>query len=190
VTPADGKAYDRFGYSIAFDGSNLAVSGSDKRKIYLYSKDGTGAWLPRFPIFQLAGKQDMGTVYVLGKSPLHIMPVGGMIYEGGGSLDYQLVLDQQPSANVTVTIQVSPDFDPGGVTVKPVKLDFNPSNWDQPQTITVLALNDGITQTQHSIVLGHSVAWCDGARTADLRLAIWDAGMAPQEQIYLPLVRR
>ena len=57
----------------------------------------------------------------------------------GGSTEYAIKLDAAPSGPVTVTIT-----SPSGRTVSivPTTLTFDSSNWDQPQRVTVTAMDD------------------------------------------------
>ena len=52
------------------------------------------------------------------------------VAEDGGTATYTVVLDSQPTGDVTVTPSSS---DPGAATVAPV-LTFTAGNWDQPQS--------------------------------------------------------
>ncbi len=68
----------------------------------------------------------------------------------GGSATYTVVLDAQPEARVRVWIVLISD---GNVSRTPRRLDFTPSNWSTPQTVTVSATQDadrGITKAQIS----------------------------------------
>ena len=51
----------------------------------------------------------------------------------GGAGTYTVVLDTQPTSDVTVTVGGVPS----GVTVSPAPLRFTPMNWRTPQTVTV-----------------------------------------------------
>ncbi len=68
----------------------------------------------------------------------------------GGSATYTVVLDAQPEARVRVWIFLISD---GNVSRTPRRLDFTPSNWSTPQTVTVSAAQDadrGIIKAQIS----------------------------------------
>ena len=62
-----------------------------------------------------------------------------MTVDEEGSQTYTLVLDTQPTGDVTVTPSVSGNRD---VTVTPASLTFRVSNWNTAQTVTVLAAAD------------------------------------------------
>ena len=61
--------------------------------------------------------------------------------EAGGTDTFTVVLDSQPSADVT--IGVSSD-DTGEGTVSPATLTFTTSNWETPQTVTVTGVDDAL----------------------------------------------
>ena len=57
----------------------------------------------------------------------------------GDSDTYTVVLDSQPTHNVTITVNDPSNTD---VTADPADLTFTPSNWDTAQTVTVTAAQD------------------------------------------------
>ncbi len=59
--------------------------------------------------------------------------------EAGGTATFQVVLDTQPTANVTISM-ASSDTTEG--TVGPATLTFTPANWNVPQTVTVTGVDD------------------------------------------------
>ena len=70
---------------------------------------------------------------------------------------YTVVLDTQPTADVTVTVAGHAGTD---VTPDPTTLTFTTSNWDTAQTVTVTAGDDADT-TDDSVTLTHSAASTD-----------------------------
>ena len=70
---------------------------------------------------------------------------------------YTVVLDTEPTANVTVTVAGHSGTD---VTPNPATLTFTASNWDAAQTVTVTAGDDADT-TDDSVALTHSAASAD-----------------------------
>ncbi|MBF2754540.1 MAG: autotransporter outer membrane beta-barrel domain-containing protein [Gammaproteobacteria bacterium AqS3] len=62
------------------------------------------------------------------------------INEGGSPNTFTVVLDSQPSADVTVSLTSS---DAGAATVPSASLTFTASNYDRPQTVTVTPVDDG-----------------------------------------------
>ena len=58
----------------------------------------------------------------------------------GGTATYNVRLSNKPSGGVTVAISASGDTD---ITVSPASLAFTTTNWNQPQTVTLSAAQDG-----------------------------------------------
>ena len=61
--------------------------------------------------------------------------------ENGDPGTYTVVLDSQPTDTVTIAMEVEAD---GQLKVSPTPLTFTAHNWDTPQTVTVLAQEDGV----------------------------------------------
>ena len=57
----------------------------------------------------------------------------------GGSGTYTVTLASRPSAEVTVGLQVAPRF---AAAARPSQLTFTPTDWNEPQTVTVVAGDD------------------------------------------------
>jgi hypothetical protein len=71
-----------------------------------------------------------------------VNPTSGLVTtEAGGTDTFTVVLDSQPSSNVTVGLS-SDDSSEG--TVAPSSLTFTPANWNTPQTATVTGVDDFI----------------------------------------------
>lgn len=78
------------------------------------------------------------------------------VTEGGATDDYTVVLDTQPTADVTISVT------PGGqVTVSPVMLTFTTANWSLAQTVTVTAMDDGNVEGAHTSTITHTAASAD-----------------------------
>ena len=75
----------------------------------------------------------------------------------GGSATYTVVLNAQPSGNVTVTPTVSGSAD---VTVEPSALTFAPGTWDGVQTVTVFGAQD-VDGDDDRASVSHAVAGAD-----------------------------
>jgi len=69
----------------------------------------------------------------------------------GGSGSYTVVLETEPSGNVTITITVE-----GEATTSPTSLTFTPSNWDNARRVTVNARKDDDTAND-SVSISHGV---------------------------------
>jgi len=71
---------------------------------------------------------------------ISVLPTTGLITtEGGGTDGFVVVLNTQPSADVSIAISSS-DATEGDVA--PATLTFTPDNWAQPQAVTVTGLDD------------------------------------------------
>ena len=77
--------------------------------------------------------------------------------EAGGTAMFTVVLNSQPTANVTVGVQSS-DATEG--TASPATLTFTSSNWSTAQTVTVTGVNDAIADgpQPYTILTGFAVS--------------------------------
>ena len=105
---------------------------------------------------------------------------------------YTVVLDSEPSGG-TVTIGVAS----GGTmiaTVAPATLEFTASDWDEPQTVTVTAVADGIDNPndRRSAAIAHAVTATgtdyDGAMASRVIVTVNDDDGAPTLSINSPSV--
>ena len=67
--------------------------------------------------------------------------IGLPLVEGGEAGTYSLVLDSQPTDTVVITLAGQQD---GFLRIVPDTLTFTTSDWATPQTVSVMALDDGI----------------------------------------------
>ena len=67
--------------------------------------------------------------------------IGLSLVEGGEAGTYSLVLDSQPTDTVVITLAGQQD---GFLRIVPDTLTFTTSDWATPQTVSVMALDDGI----------------------------------------------
>ena len=67
--------------------------------------------------------------------------IGLSLVEGGEPGTYSLVLDSQPTDTVVITLAGQQD---GFLRIVPDTLTFTTSDWATPQTVSVMALDDGI----------------------------------------------
>ncbi len=72
----------------------------------------------------------------------------------GGSGAYALTLDSQPSGEVTVEVSGAS----GDVTASPSRLVFTRSNWNEPQTVAVLAAEDDDADADPATRLSHAAS--------------------------------
>ena len=77
----------------------------------------------------------------------------------GGSETYTVVLDTEPSAEVTVTISghAGTDVSLTGQTLTGDELTFTPGNWSTAQTVTVTAGEDDDAASESEVILSHAV---------------------------------
>ena len=75
----------------------------------------------------------------------------------GSSGTYTIVLDSQPTANVTVTINDPSNTD---VTAEPASLTFSSTDWNTPKTVTVNAAQDADAEDETATVT-HTVTSTD-----------------------------
>ena len=69
-----------------------------------------------------------------------VNPISGLTTtEAGGRAHFTVVLNTQPSADVTIALSSS---DPSEGTVSPASLTFTSDNWNIPQTVDVTGVND------------------------------------------------
>ena len=101
---------------------------------------------------------DTAGVSVSGASPLTVAE--------DGSASYTVVLDSQPTADVTIT--PSSD-DAGAATVSPASHTFTPPGWNTPLTLTVSGVADGDTDDER-VAVSHVVS-SDDARYGALLLS-------------------
>ncbi len=70
--------------------------------------------------------------------------VGSLRVPEGGTADYTVVLDTEPTADVTITLSSPPPYDngDGDLTVDTSTLTFTTANWNTAQTVRVSAKED------------------------------------------------
>jgi hypothetical protein len=91
--------------------------------------------------------------------------------EGGGGDTYTLVLSEAPDADVTITIEGDAD-----VEADVAQLVFTVADWDEPQTVTVSAIDDRTVEGAHAGTLAHTASGggYDDAAVADVEVVIGD----------------
>ena len=100
------------------------------------------------------------------------------VVEGGATDTYTVVLATAPSENVTITLNTGSQ-----VTASQQVLSFTPANFDQPQTVTLTAIDDEVMEGLQTISLTHTVASLDpaydGLAAADLSVVVEDNDTVP-----------
>ena len=76
----------------------------------------------------------------------------------GDTGHYTIVLDTEPTADVTVEIQVPEDTD---IAVSPLMLTFTADTWNTPQTVTVIATQDDDAVADDPVIITHAVSGGD-----------------------------
>ena len=78
------------------------------------------------------------------------------VTEGGATDSYTVVLNSQPTANVTIALAPN-----GQLTTDVTQLVFTPQNWNIAQTVTVTAANDAIVEGNHTGTIAHTTTSTD-----------------------------
>ncbi len=95
------------------------------------------------------------------------------ISESGTTDSYGLVLSQQPTGDVTVSLTV----DSTQLTASPTTLTYTSSNWNVAQTVSLTAVDDSIDEGDvYSVVINHTCAngGYDAVAAVDVAVAVTD----------------
>ncbi|KAB2940012.1 MAG: hypothetical protein F9K17_14415, partial [Phycisphaerae bacterium] len=85
------------------------------------------------------------------------------VSETGPTSDtYTVVLNTQPTANVTITVDPDTQTTVGAGAGNPVNLTFTSGNWNVAQTVTVTAVDDSIAEGAHNSTITHAASSGDG----------------------------
>ena len=84
------------------------------------------------------------------------------VTEGGATDAYEVVLDTEPRAVVTIVLDPDQQTDLGAGAGMPIQLTFNAGNWSTGQGVTVTAVDDDIDEGPHTSTIVHSVSSPDG----------------------------
>ncbi|GAB4278005.1 MAG: hypothetical protein Fur0025_04290 [Oscillatoriaceae cyanobacterium] len=84
-----------------------------------------------------------------------VTPTSLTITEGGATASYDMVLSSQPTAPVTI------NFTPNSQISPIPAINFDSSNWNVPQTVTVTAVDDGVAEGLHTGSITHSAVSTD-----------------------------
>ncbi|MBX7148671.1 FG-GAP-like repeat-containing protein [bacterium] len=79
-----------------------------------------------------------------------------VVAEGGATDTYTVVLSTEPTNNVTVTLTHDAQ-----VTLSDSALTFTSGNWDTPQSVTVTAVDDEVTEGSASSTITHTASSSD-----------------------------
>ncbi|QQR55476.1 hypothetical protein IPG41_02895 [Candidatus Peregrinibacteria bacterium] len=106
---------------------------------------------------------------------LTIVESGGnsAVTEGGATDSYTVVLNTEPTDDVTVSFTVGSQ-----ISLSSPSFIFTPENWDDPQTLTITAVNDAIAEGAHSTNISQTVSSSDpqydGLGLSSISVAITD----------------
>ena len=161
---ADGDAYVAqvsFPLEIVDDG---LVEGSETFQLRLDQ----AAWLPAAvglmpadfdaPSCTSEGCDSLVTILDDDTRTVIVDQTGPLPVEEGGTAAYTVVLDSEPTGDVTVTPQLTGIAD-ADLSVSPA-LTFTAENWDRPQTVTVTARTDS-NLTDGSATITHTISGGD-----------------------------
>ena len=95
-------------------------------------------------------------VTTLGTPSIKLSKYSIDVDENAGTNTFLVSLGGQPSSNVTLNILSN---NPVEATITPSSLNFDPGNWDTPQTITVTGVNDDVDRNDTATI---TVAVDDG----------------------------
>ena len=101
--------------------------------------------------------------YTLNDPAVVITEFGGStnITEGGATDTLNLVLNRQPTADVTVTLTPDGESDLGSGVGVPHNLTFTSANWNQSQVVTVTANDDAAIEGSHTSTITYSTSSTD-----------------------------
>jgi subtilisin family serine protease/subtilisin-like proprotein convertase family protein len=127
------------------------------------------------------GLTNAGQAYILYGQPtpprIRVMPSSGVTTsEAGGVVYASVLLTASPTSDVVIPISTS---DPSEGTVNVLSLIFTPSNWDQPQPITITGVNDTFADGDKSYAIVFGAASSadsryDGRNPADISVVNLD----------------
>ncbi len=111
------------------------------------------------------------TVTVIDSTPQLMFSQTAVSVGEGGSTSYTLELSAEPVGTVTVTLTGHDDTE---LTPESTELFFTPDNWDQAQTVTLVAGTDS-NSVDETIVLMHRADAGYGAVTEEVTVTIIDS---------------
>ena len=115
--------------------------------------------------------------FVIRSPGITITPISGLVTtEAGGQASFTVVLDAEPTQDVTIGI-ASSNATEG--TVSPVALSFTAANWNTPQLVTVTGVDDAIDDGDVSFTIVTAAATSsdvryDGLNAADIAVTNTD----------------
>lgn len=116
-----------------------------------------------------------------------VVPQNILIAEGGVTATYVINLTSSPASSVTVIVN------PGvQVNANPASLNFTSLTWSTPQTVTVTAIDDAISEgSTHSSVITHTATSADlnynNISIGNVSVSIAD-NETPAYELFLPIL--
>ncbi len=89
---------------------------------------------------------------------ISVHPTTGQTTESGGTDTFQIVLNSEPTANVTIALSSSNTSEG---TVSPTSVTLTPANWNVPQTIVVTGQDDNLADGSQAYLIITSNAVSD-----------------------------
>lgn len=152
------QVIDTDGQTVLFTSNATGLGGTES---ILEELDSSGTYF-----IQVSGAQNMVQMYRLDVNVTEASQPAGItvtqsdastdVTEGGPNDTYEIVLDSQPTSDVTVTFTTGDQVD-----TDPASIVFTTDNWDTAQTITVSAIDDDVAEGDHSGLISHSVSSSD-----------------------------
>src|SRR5262249_46008983 len=125
----------------AFDpaGKLMVVTGGGKLQSFRLGTAGLPTPVA-MTTFATGGGCAAGIAFVPASAGFVVSPTFGLVTtEAGGTAQFSMRLNTQPTADVTVTLASS---NPSEGTVAPGTLTFTPDDWGEPQVVTVTGAAD------------------------------------------------
>jgi hypothetical protein len=101
--------------------------------------------------------QSAGVTITPNGGPLSVIEPGLFGDETSASGTYTVVLNTQPTADVTISVAT----DGSQLQVSPASLTFTAQNWAVAQTVTVQAVDDQVDQGDHTVTVTHTATSAD-----------------------------
>ena len=159
-----GAAHESTGWSFSVAQDRIDERGEGVRLTFGDLPEGVVAGTPSELIITFVDDDDAGVT---------ISPTTLTVAEGEDG-EYTVVLDSQPTRNVTVTIGGASDTD---LTLNPSTLSFTTSDWNSAKTVTVSAGQDDDADSE-TITLTHTVTSSDalyeGISAEDVVVSVTD----------------
>ncbi len=106
------------------------------------------------PATVTAGSPSTATVALTDDDASRLSVPASLSVDEGGSEDYTVVLESEPTSSVTVAVTVAAGSD---LVASPPSLTFTQQNWSQPQTVTVTAAHDNDLDDDE-VVIAHTAS--------------------------------